>query len=587
MTTKYAPLRKFLSPLLLLLLTLSACTVGTDTPFSPIDPVLPDEPGNDGNGHDTDSVTVSFSTACVAPYGSQTAATRTGSKVLLSEQVTIEDTWPDSLTARTRAPGYVPTPIARITLTEEPAPAETRASNMVSGKSFFLMGYKIDDQNEYTFAFWCVATVQADNSLSYSMINGTAATSTSLSLSKGKYRFVAHYMPTMEESHYSIYKKVDFAAHEALWGQYALTMPGDKRSKFASGGTSANAPEGHEVYLYDSGETVIEAPKSLSITFKPAFARVHVSIDNMSIASAGKTVTDEYTRIFLAPQLLYNQESVWNPGKQEVICMTYTYPSGGNSSVGQVIPTIRRVANDNALGHCQYDYYFITSPQSNEPFKIPFQTIAATNAAEYVYFPDIETEKNVTLEAGKAYTISIYTYPYARKIRTGNATVDELWWASGTISKQGYEPEYTNIDFPYLVNLGYVKFQDVCTRLDDNTYGTGWRLPTAKEAQALGKGKPVENVTYPSSRYYYCIDTPIPILSFYCKGFMYSSTSDPSNLGNYFFEWDGAPCFPVSDSSTHEPCKIHDLESGEIAISIDNLRQYGLFVKCVKGPRHI
>lgn len=570
MTPKTTLLRKLLSPLLLLPLALSACTDGTDTPLSPIDPILPGQPGNDGTG----SVTVSFSAAAITPYGAQTPATRTGGKVLLSQQITIEDTWPDSLTARTRAPGYVPTPIAQVTLTEEPAPAGTRASsNMDVGKSFLLLAYEINALNEYTCVLWCIATVQSDYSILYSSVNGVDdAKSDFLNLSKGKYRFVAYYMPESKTSYddmISSKKSTDFP-----WdGPITLNMI--KASDFPFGGNTPDTPEGHEVYLYDSGEVLITGNTSFNITFQPAFAKVLLHLDYPAITSARTDFAPDKVRIFLAPPVLYDQDLTWTPSGQSVSYQPYVYPTGGTpSKIGNV-----NLSFTSGLQYASvYEYLFITPPLADAPLKIPFQNTTDDNATKYVYFPEITT-RATTLEAGKFYTLKIIMSDLARRIQDRTPSVNGLWWMSGCITKdlQVAPEKWLNRDSPYYGNYDKeITFDNICSELDRSLYGTGWRLPTINEVGDLGTDL-IQNPHVSSDLYN--INTTIPMLSFYDAGYWYSNSVIITGSTKYKSEEHYGIYIPIV-----YPHGIYEIRTGKlIGEEKENLKRYGLYnVKCVK-----
>lgn len=563
MTTETTTLRKLLSPFLLLLLALSACTAGSDSSLSPIDPILPpDGTGNNGN-NETDSATVRFSAIGIAPYGSQTAATRSGGKTLLSEQITIEDTWPDSLTARTRAPGYVPTPIAQVTLTEEPAPAGTRAaSNLEVGKSFLLLAYEINALNEYKCALWCIATVQSNNSLRYAINGDISSVATSLNLLKGKYRFVAHYMPTMNSA---LYKTLlsGKTASDFPWNA-PITMSGSYRDNFTFSGASETATEGHEVFLYDSGETVITSNSSLPITFKPVFCKVSVTVKygNGYFRDQSNTVTDDYTRIFLAPRLLFNQDCTWTPSGKTVSYPAYSYPTGSPASVGNV-----KCQSSPYSGN--YSYSYITSPQQNATLSVPFQTTTATKATDYLYFPDIATQGNVTMEAGKAYTLTITMSPIAHRMKNASPTaVNNLWWMAGYVDPSGQATAENNTPKWVETKTNSDTTEDLnnlCVNLPTETFGTGWRLPKNDEVTGLTF---MLNGTW-------SIKHTIPVVRFRAQGYYYKEYGEwrqksPMNL-----------CIAVYKQGWYEYSSYNNGTSQPPQYNAE----YRFYVKCVKEAK--
>lgn len=520
--------------LLSLPLALSACTADVATPTD--SGLLPSG----------DPVPVRISSAICSDYGSYPASTRSGNKVLLSEQVMIEDEWASP--ASTRSPGYVPTPTATLTLTEESA-SDTRAAKpgeMEPQKEFFLICYQRNAEGGYDCRATRTCMNWTDGTIRF--LSGEGCTGgedfNSWFLPAGTYRFVGVYIPQIRTNNIFPYLDLD----NLPWGA-TITQRYDQ--------IIADDQQGilpHHMFLYDSGDLVVgRVPVSLNIVFRPAFCRMKVTVDCQELyqhmIASGQKFDERDFALYIAPDVYYWEDMSWTIGNNTINYVPMSYPSGIiTSDVYQVI------SQEDGL----YEFEFLNRPLSDTPLHIPYQNPTSTEIRSLITIPEIRTRGNVTLEPGKSYHLKLVVNPrYVQIHQTGKNEIDDLWWLT----------EY--VDGGKFFSVDQAKI--ICSTLDPNLYGSGWRLPTKSEITALA-----EQLTVDSKLSY--IKARFPVLWFANSGYKSSVNSGVVVLPNP----DG-PTFPSSDITSSSVWALSGKEAKSFTIS----GGFGAScVQCVKGPKH-
>lgn len=518
--------------LLPLLTALSACTADVASP-------------TDGELPSGDPIPVRISTAVYSDYGADAGSTRSGSKMLLNEQVMIEDTWADP--AQTRSPGYLPTPAATLTLTEE-APSATRATQpgeMEVGKEYLLLCYRRDEDGNYGE---CIAMrgCKTNLNMSTTFIFGSGCTAdgdyTGLFLAPGTYRFIGFYSRQQPADNIFSYTSLaDFHWGETTTWEFRHIIDDNEVS---------HPP--HDLYLYDSGDlTVTREPVSLNVNFRPTFYRMKVTVDFQELYQHAKTpgtdVYDEKIRLLIAPDVLNGQDVSWTIGNN-----TVTYPALEYTIRMDIDPLYYTEQRD---GLCEFE--FVGKPLDDAPLYIPY-LYEGGGLLDLITIPELRTRGNVTLEPGKSYHLKLEVSPhYVQILYTGYKEINELWWMTEYVNGGGW--------------VSTDQANAICSTLNPILYGNGWRLPTPEEIKKLS------NLLTTNSTMGY-IKSDFPVLWFATSGYKSGIYTTVEIMPN-----GGGPSFPSSEIASGSVFAIH----GKEAKSFNTNNDFGASpVQCVKGPKH-